>query len=64
MTVLLHLVPLPLPLLLLPLSQSWLDETVLVTGWHDRFIRAYDTLTGQKAWQIPNAHRGEGKEEQ
>jgi cilia- and flagella-associated protein 52 len=33
------------------------DDSSIVTGWRDGFIRAYET-SGRVLWEIANAHRG------
>lgn len=35
------------------------QSPVVISGWADGWIRAYDTGTAQKKWHIANAHRGE-----
>eukprot|EP00466_Bigelowiella_natans_P001487 jgi/Bigna1/89644/estExt_fgenesh1_pg.C_530022 len=34
-----------------------LSEDVMVAGFNDGVIRAYDPETGEKLWKIPNAHK-------
>uniref|UniRef100_K3X1P7 Anaphase-promoting complex subunit 4 WD40 domain-containing protein n=1 Tax=Globisporangium ultimum (strain ATCC 200006 / CBS 805.95 / DAOM BR144) TaxID=431595 RepID=K3X1P7_GLOUD len=40
-------------------SSSHASSSIVVSGWADGWIRAYDAMTAQKKWHIANAHRGE-----
>ncbi len=36
----------------------WIGNNSIVAGFQDAFIRCYDAASGNKLWEIPNAHKG------
>jgi WD40 repeat protein len=37
---------------------AWIQNSAIIAGFNDSFVRCYDASTGSKMWEIPNAHKG------
>jgi WD40 repeat protein len=37
---------------------AWIQNSTIVCGFGDSFVRCFDAATGDKLWEIPSAHKG------